>query len=133
MRFFTPLLHGHKIAEVTSCECVKCNSAECWCIGAVINLMNRSKVSRHETLLDIFNFHLSLYTKEQNIQQESLMAKRSSNIKILTVVQLNKYETALEFIYSSQNLTSDCLLIFGLYPIFTWIYQNLPDLNLKLF
>ena len=65
MRFFTLLLLGHKIAEVTSCECVKCNSAECWCIGAVMNSMNRSKLSRHQTLLDTFNqIHVGCFSYE---------------------------------------------------------------------
>ena len=34
-------------------------------------------------------------------------------------VQLNKYETAPNFIQLSQNLTSDCLLISVFLPVFT--------------
>ena len=45
-------------------------------------------------------------------------------------VQLNKYETAPNFIQFSQNLTSDCLLIQLNFPVFT---QFLHDLIIKLF
>ena len=36
----------------------------------------------------------------------------------LTLIQLNKYETAPNFIQLSQNLTSDCLLISVFFPVF---------------
>ena len=36
----------------------------------------------------------------------------------LTLIQLNKYETAPNFIQLSQNLTLDCLLISVFFPVF---------------
>ena len=43
------------------------------------------------------------------------------------MVQLDKYEAALDSIQLSQNLTSDCLLISGVLPVF------LHDVIIKLF
>ena len=48
----------------------------------------------------------------------------------LLQVQLNKYETAPNFIQVSQNLTLDCLLILLNFPVFT---KLLHDLIIKLF
>ena len=38
------------------------------------------------------------------------------------VVQLNEYETATYFLQLSQNMTSDFLFTFVIFPVLTWIY-----------
>ena len=48
----------------------------------------------------------------------------------LSFVQLNRYETAPNFIRLRQNFASDCLLILAAFPCF---YQFLRDVIIKLF
>ena len=83
----------------------------------------------------------SLIRKINKVKQAKIHCAKVGRVKVIcpkhyinryayALVQLNKYETALNFIQISQNLTLDCLLINLNFLIFT---QFLHDLIIKLF